>query len=86
MVSATTLEEGAIIAGANRLVETQNNDGGWEWTNPNLVKTDTSPVNTFGVTAQGLLDAYELTGNTSYLGSAEKSLISSMSSFVNSIS
>ncbi len=63
--------EDAIIAGADRLVATQNNDGGWEWKNPNLNKDEVSPENTFGVTAQGLLDAYELTGNTVYLDAAK---------------
>jgi len=56
--------------GANRLVETQNNDGGWDWGEPNDNYNDTSPVNTIGVTAQGLLDVYTLTNNESYLDSA----------------
>lgn len=76
-VSATTLEEGAIIAAANRLVETQNNDGTWEWSNPDTNKTyndDERTVcnsNIVGVTARGLVDAYQLTGTTSYLDAAE---------------
>lgn len=60
-----------IITGADRLVATQNDDGGWDWTNPDLVLTSPSPENTFGVTAQGLLTAYELTGNQDYLDAAK---------------
>ncbi len=65
-----------IVDGADRLVETQNNDGGWEWMNP-----DTDPntypesygsyKNTIGVTAQGLLDAYVLTRDKDYLNAAK---------------
>jgi len=61
----------ALIKGADRLVATQNIDGGWLWENPTTGE-DASSVNTFGVTAQGLLDAYELTGNVEYLTAAEK--------------
>ena len=79
-ISATTLnvnpdfldERNVIVAAADRLIETQNNDGGWIWTNPTIGE-DASSINTFGVTAQGLLDAYELTGNISYLDTAKLS-------------
>lgn len=65
----------AIKNGANRLVQTQNDDGTWEWSNP-----DTDPAttqypgtnNTLGVTARGLVKAYMLTGNTIYLDAAKK--------------
>ncbi len=67
--------EEVITKAADRLVATQNNDGGWEWDNP-----DTDPntypeaygsyKNTIGVTAQGVLDAYNLTENETYLNSA----------------
>ena len=61
----------SIIAGADRLVATQNTDGGWEWNNPDTIPDGTSGVNTFGVTALGLLDAYRLTGDSRYLVAAE---------------
>ncbi len=60
----------SIIAGADRLVATQNNDGGWLWENPTTGE-DTSSTNTFGVTALGLLDAYKLTTDSRYLAAAE---------------
>ncbi len=60
-----------VIAAANRLVATQNNDGGWEWTDPNLELGDTSPGNTFGVTGKGLIYAYKLTDVQGYLDAAE---------------
>jgi hypothetical protein len=54
-----------ITKGADRLVNTQNNDGGWEWEIPS---TDpTSAPNTLGVTAQGILDAYKINKNSVYL-------------------
>ncbi len=58
-----------IPEGADRLVVTQNNDGGWEWENPdtNPATGIPSPSNTLGVTAQGLLDAYKSTKNNTYL-------------------
>ena len=51
----------AIIGGAAlRLFDVQNNDGGWEWMNPDRESlTNPSPANTMGVTAQGILDAYK---------------------------
>jgi len=58
--------EAAIIEAADRLVATQNNDGGWDWV-PNENPDDVSPENTLGVTAQGVLDAYKLTLDSKYL-------------------
>jgi hypothetical protein len=64
-----------IVRAADRLVATQNNDGTWEWKNP-----DTNPAttnypgenNVIGVTARGLVKAYDLTGNLVYLNAAKK--------------
>ncbi len=80
-VSAATLtvntnyvnERNAIVSAADRLVTLQNNDGSWDW----VVTDATGPtsktyLNIAGVTAQGVLDAYQLTGNVKYLNSAEK--------------
>ncbi len=77
VVSATTPEEDAIIAGADRLVATQNNDGSWEWINPDTNKTynaDGRTVcnsNIVGVIALGLVDAYQSIGTQTYLDAAE---------------
>lgn len=65
-----TNEQDVIVDAADRLIETQNNDGGWDWGTPNDNPDDTSPVNTIGVTAQGTLDAYVLTGEEEYLDTA----------------
>jgi len=61
-----------IIKGADRLVVTQNDDGGWDWGTPdgNPATPAESPKNTIGVTAQGVLDAYVLTEEQSYLDTA----------------
>jgi hypothetical protein len=66
------LTDSVIPKGADRLVATQNNDGGWEWENPdtNLATMPTptgSYANTLGVTAQGLLDAYKISKKSVYL-------------------
>jgi hypothetical protein len=61
---------GNITKGADRLIATQNDDGGWDWPNPDndsKFPKQTSPANTIGVTAQGLLDAYKITKNNIYL-------------------
>ncbi len=52
-----------------RINETQNNDGGWDWITPDTDKTTIlpSPNNTLGVTAQGMLDAYRMDGSPSKL-------------------
>ena len=65
----------AVRSGADRLIQTQKNDGTWQWYNP-----DTNPAtteypgtnNTLGVTARGLVKAYMVTGNIAYLNSAKK--------------
>ena len=64
----------ASLKGADRLVETQNNDGTWEWANPDLDKTNgegACPSNIVGVTALGLLNAYQLSGDSRYLDAAK---------------
>jgi len=63
----------SIIETANRLVLLQNESGSWDWD----VTGDTGPTSTFylniaGVTAQGLLTAYSMTGDSTYLDAAEK--------------
>lgn len=62
-----------IAQAADRLVALQYSNGSWDWdvtgqTSP----TGTTYLNIAGVTAEGLLDAYKLTGNTAYLDAAKK--------------
>jgi len=67
--------EAAIIKAADRLIVTQNLDGGWDWPGPEIpndpAEGPPSPVNTVGVTAQGILDAYKLTSDPEYLPALE---------------
>lgn len=52
-------------SGGDRLIETQNIDGGWGWP-----LSGTSAPNTAAPIAMGLLSAYEQTGDTAYLDAA----------------
>ncbi len=70
----------AATKGADRLFITQNYDGTWEWENPDLnpgngIADDPSPdyPNCVGVTAQGLLDIYQRTGDAKYSSGAKVS-------------
>jgi hypothetical protein len=60
-------QQSSLLKAADRTVETQNNDGGWDWENPNLNPDEISPFNTLGVTAQCALDQYKLAGGSGYL-------------------
>ena len=66
--------QSVIVKAADNLLATQNDDGGWEWMNPDTDPSTgvPSPANTRGVTAQGLLDAYVLTRNPDYLAACIK--------------
>ena len=58
-----------ITKAADRLVALQGTDGGWDWDITGLTAhsgTYPSPVNLFGVTALGLIDAYQITSDSSY--------------------
>jgi len=58
---------------SNRLVNLQGTDGGWDWLPDPSATSHTasaSSSNTVGVTAEGVLQAYTLTGYSSYLTSA----------------
>ena len=60
---------------ADRLVALQSpTDFGWDWVVTELTEHSPNPSapNLYGVTALGLLDAYILTGNTTYLNTAKK--------------
>lgn len=63
----------SIVSIANRLIILQNTGGSWGW----VVTSATGPtsenlLNIAGVTAESLLKAYEITGNSSYLNAAKK--------------
>lgn len=64
---ASASYEDSITSAANRLAFLQNEDGGWTWV---VGSGDPSAVNTFGVTALGLIDAYRVTGDSSYYDAA----------------
>ena len=64
-----------INAMADYLKNNQNDDGGWDWTQPGDESGDTdsasgSTTNAAGATARGLVAAYNRTGNTDYLNAA----------------
>jgi hypothetical protein len=73
----------AITNAADRLVALQSTetlglldspDYGWDWIVTGLTEHSASPsgANLYGVTALGLIDAYEETGDTAYFTAAEK--------------
>ena len=63
----------AITKTADRLVALQTTDGGWDW----IITGQTAPsdppgsFNLYGVTALGLIDAYEVTGDEAYKTAAQ---------------
>jgi predicted ribosomally synthesized peptide with SipW-like signal peptide len=68
-VNATQVKDSKFDAG-ERLLATQNNDGSWEWSDPDTDPTGGSSPNLVGVTAAGLLRAYEFSGNSDYFDAA----------------
>ncbi len=78
IANATTYQEwkDAVVAGADFMLQYQNDDGGFPWklTDPSLPYDSTkgSPANTLGATARGLVAAYNATGDTTYLEAADK--------------
>lgn len=76
MVQASEYTDAVVLA-ADRLIETQNNDGKWEWNwetyDDDKTNGESAPNNTIGSTALGLLRAYQLTDDETYLEGAEKS-------------
>jgi len=61
-----------VQSGALRLLEMQNTDGGWDWGDMlgKSPSNNPSPKNTVGVTALGLVRAYDLTGYDGFLDAA----------------
>jgi len=73
-VSATTWTPTEVItAGTDRLIALQNANGSWDWDVPDkTAPTTTTYLNIAGVTAEGVLDAYKVTGDVKYLDAAKK--------------
>ncbi len=85
-VVRTVIVDDTVIKAANRLIVLQDDDGlpsiggnpagavdgSWDWyiTNKNA-PTGTTYLNIAGMTAEGLLDAYEITGDVKYLDAAK---------------
>ena len=64
---------GAVVKTADRLVVLQNGNGSWDWTVTGATgPTATTYLNISGVTAEGLLSAYKITGQQAYLDAAKK--------------
>ncbi len=75
-VNATQVKDNEFDA-AERLVANQNNDNGWDWIEDEDPATydscgNESCHNLYGVTALGLLSAYEYSDNSDYFDAAEK--------------
>jgi len=76
-VSATTVAQymTAINGAAGRLIALQSaSDYGWDWDVTGLTSHSTNPgaTNIYGVTALGLIYAYQKTGDSTYLTAAKK--------------
>lgn len=57
-LAAGAAEDTALADGASRLVDLQQDDGGWDWPLYDGDPTDPSPTNTVGPIAMGLAEAY----------------------------
>ncbi len=71
-VLATAANATVFQTGGNRLVSTQNNDGGWDWPLDNGDSTTGSASNTIAPIAMGLSQAYQQTGDANQLVSLQK--------------
>jgi len=62
-----------IVSAADRLIALQTPSGSWDWdVTGKTAPTGTAYLNIAGVNAEGLLDAYTLTGDVKYLNAAKK--------------
>lgn len=61
-----------LQAGGDRLVNLQQNDGGWDWPLDDGNPDDDSPKNTVGPIAMGLAQAYLQTGDPDHMTALEK--------------
>ena len=58
LLAAGAVEDDALADGASRLVELQQDDGGWDWPLDDGNPANPSPKNTVGPIAMGLAEAY----------------------------
>ncbi|MHC4185159.1 MAG: PASTA domain-containing protein [Planctomycetota bacterium] len=75
----------ALVLGGNRLVEIQNNDGGWDWPLHDFDPNNASDPDTFASVATGLAQAYRQTRDPNMLAALQKAklfLLSRSSDFV----
>ncbi|MHC4498105.1 MAG: PASTA domain-containing protein [Planctomycetota bacterium] len=73
----------AMVSGGNRLVELQNDDGGWDW--PLVDPNSGSDPESFPQVAMGLAQAYHLTSDPNMLAALQKAktfLLSKTDDFV----
>lgn len=61
----------ALQSGGDRLVDLQNDDGGWDWELDDGNPASASPLNTVGPIAKGLAEAYKVTGDPEQLEALE---------------
>jgi hypothetical protein len=76
-----------IVLGGNRLVELQNNDGGWDWPLDNNDPNSGSDPNIFASAAMGLAQAYRLADDPNMLAALQKAgtfLLNKSGDFVSS--
>lgn len=67
-----TNERDIVVDAANRIIDLQYTDGSWDWVVTNQAgPTGTTYRNIAGVTAEILIDAYKLTGDSKYLDAAK---------------
>ncbi len=59
------VQASVFVDGGDRLIDTQNADGGWAW-----ILTGTSATNSPGACGSGLLNVYNVTGDVKYLNAA----------------
>jgi hypothetical protein len=65
-------EENVVVSAADRIIDLQYTDGSWDWdVTDDVGPTGITYLNIAGVTAEVLLDAYELTGDIQYLNAAK---------------
>lgn len=70
-MSAADAVSDPLQAGGDRLVEMQQNDGGWDWPLDDGDPDDDSPKNTVGPIAMGLAQAYLETDDANHLAALE---------------
>lgn len=84
MMTTGPRSQAHLQAGGDRLVELQNDDGGWDWPLDDGDPSSPSPPNTVGPIAMGLAKAYRVTGDADMyaaLGTSGGFLLSKTNNF-----